>query len=637
MHRIMIIHPEGNFNNNPNLSGMVEILCENDYEVHIYSPQIGCLDQSAPCVGSKIFLNESKKFLSLVTAVLPTDVLRTSGSVGNYINLNIPRFDLVIGVDRGIIEASIVAKHYGVPYGFISYEILFAEETGAEYLKADIEASRGIAFAVCQDRLRSSHLSKEYGIPLDKIIDIPVAGRSAKRGARTSMLHNKLGLPEQTKIALYIGSVMSPFAGIDELIKGSDNWPDNWVLVLHERYSRYSRKIVNRINSKEKKNIFFSQFFALPFKRIYELLHSADIGMSLYVPQFQSNSVYLRNNIKYLGMASGKSAVYLQHNLPILINEVGELSEHTRRDNLGRVVGDLRDIPTVLSSLSREDLSLCRENSISFFERVLDLDLRIQPLLSTVHTLIRDEQIVELVTNIAENVAPTESLRIAGDEGCQVQAPFEGKFKGLHDGMGDKLCGWARNQKPPRLNVLNVPGSIGKGERVIVSEGRGGVESPEKLYQKAQVLINSDRVEEGIRALEILLESYPDYAIAHNDLGTLYFNKGRKDKILEHYRVAVDLDPCNPLFQKNLADFYYVILGQVEDAIEHYVMALSSKPGDIETLLMLGHISVSLKRFDVANDFYNEVLKNDPENNDARKMLDEISKSPRPESMGFVD
>ena len=37
MKKIMVIHPEGNLNNNPNLAGIVEILCENGYVVDIYS------------------------------------------------------------------------------------------------------------------------------------------------------------------------------------------------------------------------------------------------------------------------------------------------------------------------------------------------------------------------------------------------------------------------------------------------------------------------------------------------------------------------------------------------------------------------------------------------------------------------
>lgn len=157
-------------------------------------------------------------------------------------------------------------------------------------------------------------------------------------------------------------------------------------------------------------------------------------------------------------------------------------------------------------------------------------------------------------------------------------------------------------------------------------QGEMVVESPERLYQTAQGLINSEKKEEGIRALKILLESYPDYAVAHNDLGTLYFNNGNRDKAFEHYKKAAELEPNNPVFQKNLADFYYAVLGQVEDSLEHYAMALSSNPADVDTLLMLGHISVSLEKFDEATNFYNDVLKIEPLNKDARQMLDEMVK-----------
>lgn len=45
MKKIMIIHPEGNLNNNPNHTGIVEILCEQGYLVDIYSPRVPSMPQ----------------------------------------------------------------------------------------------------------------------------------------------------------------------------------------------------------------------------------------------------------------------------------------------------------------------------------------------------------------------------------------------------------------------------------------------------------------------------------------------------------------------------------------------------------------------------------------------------------------
>ena len=85
------------------------------------------------------------------------------------------------------------------------------------------------------------------------------------------------------------------------------------------------------------------------------------------------------------------------------------------------------------------------------------------------------------------------------------------------------------------------------------------------------------------------------------------------------------VQPVNITFIKNLADFYYVELGRVEDAIKLYLKVLNINPKDKETLIIIGHICVSLKKFDDAKVFYDKVLQIDPLNTDARQMLDKLS------------
>ena len=141
-----------------------------------------------------------------------------------------------------------------------------------------------------------------------------------------------------------------------------------------------------------------------------------------------------------------------------------------------------------------------------------------------------------------------------------------------------------------------------------------GTASPEKLYQTAQKLISSEKEKEAIGAVKVFLSIYPDYALAHNDLGVLYYNDGNKKEALNHYQQAVRLEPENATFQKNVADFYFVEAGRVEEALQIYIKLLEANPTDIETLLILGQISESLKKVDDAMVFYNKVLEIDPGN-----------------------
>ncbi|MDB4264704.1 tetratricopeptide repeat protein, partial [bacterium] len=148
--------------------------------------------------------------------------------------------------------------------------------------------------------------------------------------------------------------------------------------------------------------------------------------------------------------------------------------------------------------------------------------------------------------------------------------------------------------------------------------------APAEIYQDLQSEMAGQDPQAVIEAFEKLSATDPDFAPAHNDLGVLYYQSGEKEKALTHYERAAHLEPGNAIFQKNLADFYFVEQGRVEDALKIYVDVLAAYPEDIETLLITGHICVSLRKFDDARVFYNRVLELDPWNADARQNLEKL-------------
>ena len=153
---------------------------------------------------------------------------------------------------------------------------------------------------------------------------------------------------------------------------------------------------------------------------------------------------------------------------------------------------------------------------------------------------------------------------------------------------------------------------------------KAGAAPDENAYQIVQRFIKDGREKEAIGALKCFLASYPEYAFAYNDLGCLYRNNGNKEKALEHYKQAVNLEPENETFQRNLADSYYVDAGNIEEALRIYLGLLEKNPVDIETFLTLGQICISLEKVDDAAVFYNKVIELEPLNEHARGKLDSI-------------
>lgn len=144
-------------------------------------------------------------------------------------------------------------------------------------------------------------------------------------------------------------------------------------------------------------------------------------------------------------------------------------------------------------------------------------------------------------------------------------------------------------------------------------------------YQNIQPFILNGQQDLAITAMSELAEKFPGFAQVHNDLGVLYYQTGEKEKAFLHYQKANSLTPENSIFQKNIADFYLLEKGDIEKSLSIYTKILTENPEDIETLLAVGQVCVSLEKFEDAAVFFNKILDIEPWNQIAWKALEKIS------------
>ncbi len=384
--KILIVHSEGNINNNPNLSGLAEILCEQGYEVDIASPRREGIIQKSPHPAARMLLVDSRvpQEIGGEWVLLAGQPMRSMAEI-QAATAVLDDYDFIFGVDRTIVEASVIAHARRIPYALISYEIFFASETSAEYKKPEILACKNISFAICQDPVRAEQLSRENHIPREKMILIPVAGRGCLPRRKSTLLHDRLGIDRSRNIVLFSGNVET-YCMIDELVQSAFTWPRIWALVLHNRYGldkrtrEYYKKYANH------EMVYFSTEPVETPDQMYTLLHCADIGAALYKPV--PGSKWAGNNVRYLGLASGKIATYLQHGLPVLINENGQMSDYVRRYELGKVHPG--GFPIQMDDVA-ENLSRWSRNTQPFFRDILDLDQTSKPLLEKLSRLLNQK------------------------------------------------------------------------------------------------------------------------------------------------------------------------------------------------------------------------------------------------------
>lgn len=177
------------------------------------------------------------------------------------------------------------------------------------------------------------------------------------------------------------------------------------------------------------------------------------------------------------------------------------------------------------------------------------------------------------------------------------------------------------------LAIDSMHAEASENHRKLSGRQRCGPEpagNAEKMHAEAKRLAEGGRVAEACDVLERLLAGFPHLAAAHNDLAVLSYHQGKKSHALRHYEEAVRLQPENLTFQKNLADFYLVEQGRVEDALQLYVKVLELAPRDIETLTALAKTCTLLRQKDDARLFYERVLEIEPWNSEAREGLERL-------------
>jgi len=351
--KLLIIHPEGNIKNNPNLYYFTRELVKQGYEVTLfvrYRKEIyqGQLFEGA---GFVYFTSDKSDNLKVKKELLKNN------------------FCHIIGIDTGIIDAAKFASILNISYSFLSYEIFFDNElirlnnsTDLKHKRQQKTACRNIQFAIVQDDVRKEILSKEYDIQLNKILLMPVAGTGIRSLKKTDYFHKLLQIPADNHILLYMGWMDQILLG--RIVDYVAFMPENWVLVVHSRY-KYDGPLPKDFPADK---IFFS--LDTPIENIDDLgimLSGCDAGFCSYKASFESP--FTGDNITYIGLSSGKTTTFLQYGIPVVVENMNMWDEIVEKEHIGFVLNNHSDLEKLDGLL---DGSM-HQKSFDYFDRKLDL------------------------------------------------------------------------------------------------------------------------------------------------------------------------------------------------------------------------------------------------------------------------
>jgi len=298
----------------------------------------------------------------------------------------------IIGVDpHGVTRADPVARLLRVPIIYWSLELLLSYEVPNDWWRRLKEqermASQRAAFVVIQDEERARLMASDNGIPWDRFLFIPNAPLGPVDGSPSHYWHSRLDLSPKQRVVLHAGSLTS-WTGIKDIVASVRDWPGEWVLVVHSRYKSNDKSILQELRSLDKTHrVIFSTEPALR-AQYTELVRGAKVGIAFYYPVY--GSPYTQENIRMIGLSSGKIAYYLWAGLPVIINRWPSLSELIEQERCGVVVNTAAEIRDALSTIDRHCEEYSR-NAHRVFERYFDPSKGIQRLVDRLHQLEENE------------------------------------------------------------------------------------------------------------------------------------------------------------------------------------------------------------------------------------------------------
>jgi DNA-directed RNA polymerase subunit alpha len=155
---------------------------------------------------------------------------------------------------------------------------------------------------------------------------------------------------------------------------------------------------------------------------------------------------------------------------------------------------------------------------------------------------------------------------------------------------------------------------------------KAGYNSNQVKLQKAGIYRARGEVAQA-RAVLKEVESQAAYnAEYHFQAGGCYLQEGQREKALQHFEKATELDPSHTgaLFQLGHAND---LAGNDDDAISFYERCLNHPPLHLGVLMNLGILYEDGDKYDKAVDCYRRILTGDPNNEQAQLFLKDAEAS----------
>ena len=380
--KILLIAPVSHLASINFAHGTVRLLALKGHQIDVLTIDNATTPFIAPYERCRVF--SSAVGSSKLDAVLG-DIYRFAALVRRRVQEE--RYDIALALSqKGLVIAGRFVASQGIPVVYMNDEVWFGPECGTWWatrlysrLWKALERfyNQRVAFSIIQDEGRADLLSQVNRIPRESIMMLPNSPSGCAHRLRTSFLHERLVLPEQSCIVLWIGMV-PPYGAAEELVREANRWPEPLKLVFHTRYQADDDVFLAKLKSvADPARVAFS-LKPVAFEQVEEVVASASIGLALY-PCRGPNAILV-------GASSGKITSFLRLGIPVIAQNFSSL-RWVEQDRCGVCVLDPSEVLTAARTILA-DYKAYSDSALRVFDERLSFDCALEHILRRLEKLV---------------------------------------------------------------------------------------------------------------------------------------------------------------------------------------------------------------------------------------------------------
>lgn len=367
--KIAVVFPSGHFYDTPCVPNLAKYLARSGAEIHVFTATNretpdGRLDGNRLKLHRFPFsLSTSKENVALLSIGfgfwLPTKLLFSG-------------YDLVIACGiRGLFVVGIIAPLLHLRYAYNSLEIY----SGARYerglarwfKKAERAFNRRACLSIIQDSQRARLLAKVNQVDPQRIGLFPNAPYQYENEQGTQSggsLRARFAISNTSKLVLYSGSIHAKWSGIGGILASAPDFPASYLLFLQARAAAHSSLKRDIEASCQAGKLIVSEK-PLSVAEYDLLVQDAAIGLAWYESE--------EDNIRYVGLSSGKVAHFLRWGKPVILNRLPLFIEIFEKYGCGVLVDHAEEIPAAIERIE-QDYDRYAQGARFAYSELFDMD-----------------------------------------------------------------------------------------------------------------------------------------------------------------------------------------------------------------------------------------------------------------------